>query len=78
MKDSLQYLVSSIVEKEKAVEISETEENGVLNFVIKVDLADMGRIIGKNGKVIKAIRNVMKIPAMKNNKKVFISLAQDL
>ncbi|EKD87072.1 MAG: RNA-binding protein [uncultured bacterium] len=78
MKDSLHYLVSSIVEKEKAVEISETEENGVLNFVIKVDLADMGRIIGKNGKVIKAIRNVMKIPAMKNNKKVFISLAQDL
>ncbi len=78
MKDSLHYLVSSIVENEKAVEISETEENGVLNFVIKVDSADMGRIIGKNGKVIKAIRNVMKIPAMKNNKKVFISLAQDL
>lgn len=78
MKDALHYLVTSIVEIEKEVEISETEENGVLNFVIKVDSQDMGRIIGKNGKVIKAIRNVMKIPAMKNNKKVFISLAQDL
>ncbi|KKP80947.1 MAG: hypothetical protein UR81_C0011G0007 [Candidatus Levybacteria bacterium GW2011_GWB1_35_5] len=78
MKDALHYLVTSIVENEKEVEISETEENGVLNFVIKVDSQDMGRIIGKNGKVIKAIRNVMKIPAMKNNKKVFISLAQDL
>ncbi len=78
MKDALHYLVASIVENEKEVEISETEENGVLNFVIKVDSQDMGRIIGKNGKVIKAIRNVMKIPAMKNNKKVFISLAQDL
>ncbi|MEK7551581.1 MAG: KH domain-containing protein [Patescibacteria group bacterium] len=78
MKDALHYLVSSIVEKEEAVGITQTEENGVLNFVIKVDNEDMGRIIGKNGKVIKAIRNVMKIPAMKNNKKVFISLAQDL
>ena len=78
MKNTLHYLVTSIVENEKEVEISETEENGVLNFVIKVDSQDMGRIIGKNGKVIKAIRNVMKIPAMKNNKKVFISLAQDL
>ncbi len=78
MKDALHYLVTSIVENDEAVEISETEENGVLNFVIKVDTQDMGRIIGKNGKVIKAIRNVMKIPAMKNNKKVFISLAQDL
>lgn len=78
MKDALHYIVTSIVEKEEAVEITETEENGVLNFVIKVDPEEMGRIIGKNGKVIKAIRNVMKIPAMKNNKKVFISLAQDL
>lgn len=78
MKDALHYLVTSIVEKEEAVEITETEESGVLNFVIKVDSEEMGRIIGKNGKVIKAIRNVMKIPAMKNNKKVFISLAQDL
>lgn len=78
MKNALHYIVTSIVEKEEAVEITETEENGVLNFVIKVDSEEMGRIIGKNGKVIKAIRNVMKIPAMKNNKKVFISLAQDL
>lgn len=78
MKDALHYLVTSIVEKEEAVEITETEESGVLNFVIKVDSEEMGRIIGKNGKVIKAIRNAMKIPAMKNNKKVFISLAQDL
>ena len=78
MKNALHYIVTSIVEKEEAVEITETEENGVLNFVIKVDPEEMGRIIGKNGKVIKAIRNVMKIPAMKNNKKVFISLAQDL
>ncbi|MBI3984622.1 MAG: KH domain-containing protein [Candidatus Levybacteria bacterium] len=78
MKDTLNYIVSSIVEKETAVEISETEENGILNFVIKVDPTDMGRIIGKNGKVIKAIRNIMKIPAMKQNKKVFISLSENL
>ncbi len=78
MKDILNYIVSSIVEKEDGVEISETEENGILNFVIKVDPTDMGRIIGKNGKVIKAIRNIMKIPAMKQNKKVFISLSENL
>lgn len=78
MKDTLTYIVSSIVEKEKEVEVSESEAEGVLNFVIKVDKEDMGRLIGKNGKVIKAIRNVMKIPAMKNNKKVFVSIAENL
>lgn len=78
MKDTLSYIVTAIVEKEDAVEITETEEEGVINFVIKVAPEDMGRIIGKNGKVIKSIRNIMKIPAMKNNKKVFVSLAETL
>ncbi len=77
MKDILKYIVTAIVEKEDQVEISESEENGVINLVISVAPEEMGRIIGKNGKVIKAIRNIMKIPAMKNNKKVFVSLAEN-
>jgi predicted RNA-binding protein YlqC (UPF0109 family) len=76
MKDILNYIVTSIVEKDDQVEITETEEEGVVNLVIAVAKEDMGRIIGKNGKVIKSIRNIMKIPAMKNNKKVFVSLAE--
>ncbi len=76
MKDFLSYLITSIVEKEKEVEITESEESGVITFSIKVDPADMGRVIGKNGKVIKAIRNIMKIPAMKENKKVFVTLLE--
>lgn len=78
MKDLLTYIISSIVEKEDKVEVSEEEENGILNFNIKVDPSEMGRIIGKNGKVIKAIRNVMRIPAMKNNKKIYINLSENL
>lgn len=78
MKNTLDYLVTSIVEKSEDVEITQTEEDGVLNLTIKVAAEDMGRIIGKNGKVIKAIRNIMKIPAMKENKKVFVSLLENL
>lgn len=78
MKDTLNYLVTSIVEKTEEVEITATEEDGILNLTIKVAPEEMGRIIGKNGKVIKAIRNIMKIPAMKENKKVFVSLLENL
>lgn len=78
MKNTLNYLVTSIVEKSEDVEITETEVDGVLNLTIKVASEDMGRIIGKSGKVIKAIRNIMKIPAMKENKKVFVSLLENL
>lgn len=76
MKDTLTYIISSIVEKPEAVEIKEEEKDGVLNFIITVDKDDMGRVIGKQGKVIKSIRNVMKIPAIKNSKKIYISLSE--
>ena len=77
MKDTLLYIISKIVEKPEEVSISEEEKDGVLNFMVTVSKEDMGRIIGKSGKVIRSIRNVMKIPAMKENKKIFISLSEN-
>lgn len=78
MKDTLKYIVSSIVGKPEEVEIKEEEQDGVLNYIVTVSKEDMGRVIGKGGKVIKSIRNVMKIPAIKNNKKIYISLSENL
>lgn len=77
MKDTLFYIVSSIVDNPGKVEIVESEEEDRLNFNVSVAKEDMGKIIGKNGKVIKAIRTVMKIPAIKNNKRIFISLVEN-
>lgn len=76
MKDTLSKIVSAIVENPDKVKIDEEEKDGVINFFITVASEDMGRIIGKGGKVIKAIRNVMKIPAIKENKRIFISLSE--
>jgi uncharacterized protein len=76
MKKALEYIVSQIVEDPKKVEINEQEEQGIINFSITVAPSDMGRIIGKNGKVIRAIRNVIKISAIKQNKKINISLVE--
>ena len=76
MKDALTYIVSKIVEDPKQVEITEEENEGVINYTVKVANEDMGRIIVKNGKVIKAIRNVVKIPAIKQGKKIYISLSE--
>lgn len=75
MKDTLTYIVSSIVEKTDEVEVTEEENEGVVNFTVKVATEEMGKVIGKEGKVIKAIRNLMRIPAVLQNKKIYISLA---
>jgi predicted RNA-binding protein YlqC (UPF0109 family) len=77
MKKALDYIISSIVDNEKQVSITEEDADGVINFTITVAKEDMGKIIGKNGKVIKAIRNVVKIPAIKQNKKIYISLSEN-
>lgn len=76
MKKALEYIVSSIVETPEKVTVEEQEQDGIINFTIKVESSDMGKIIGKNGRIIRAIRNVMKIPAIKQNKKINVTLAE--
>lgn len=76
MKDTLTYIVSSIVDNADAVVIEETEEEGVINFSIHVAKEDVGKVIGKEGKIIRAIRNIMKIPAIKENKRIHVSVAE--
>ncbi len=77
MKKALDYIISNIVDEPKKVEITEEEKDGIINFTITVAKEDMGKVIGKNGKVIKAIRNVVKIPAIKQGKKIYITLAEE-
>lgn len=77
MKKALDFLIGSIVEHPDKIVVDEQEQSGIINFTITVDKEDMGKIIGKNGRVIKAIRNVMKIPAIKNGKKIYITLSEN-
>lgn len=76
MKKVLEYIVTQIVDDPQKVEINEQEDQGMINFTIKVAPSDMGKIIGKNGKVIRAIRNVVKISAIKQDKKINIALIE--
>lgn len=78
MKDALSYILASIVENKDKVQVIEELEDDIINFKITVDKEDMGRVIGKNGKIIRAIRNVLKIPAIKQNKKINILLEENL
>jgi uncharacterized protein len=76
MKDTLHFIVSAIVDNPDAVAIEEREEDGILNLIITVDPSDMGKVIGKEGKVIRSIRNIMKVKAMKADIRIKVSLAE--
>ena len=77
MKEVLEYILTSIVDDPKAVSVTEEiAEDGIINFTVTVAKEDMGKVIGKEGKVIRSIRNVMKVKAIKENKKINISLTE--
>ena len=76
MKDILEYLVKSLVDNPDAISIEEEEVDGVVTLTIKAATEDMGKLIGKGGKVIRGIRNLMKIPAMKQSKKVQVQISE--
>ena len=72
MKEILQSIISNLVDNKEAVEIKETEEGKTIKFEIKVAESDMGKVIGKQGRIAKSIRTVMKSVAGKEHKKISI------
>jgi len=74
MKELLEFIVKSLVENQEAVSITESQKDDAIVFKIKVDQSDMGRIIGKQGRIAKAIRTLAKAISTKENKKVFIDI----
>jgi hypothetical protein len=76
MKDFLKYLLSLIVNypDEVGIEENQASENSFV-YLIKANQEDIGKIIGKQGKIIAAIRNVAKVLAIKENKQIRIEIA---
>ncbi len=72
MKEALTFIVSSLVDHPEKVVVEMERVNDIDELTIYTDPEDTGKVIGKEGKVIRAIRNVMKIIAMKEDKKIFI------
>lgn len=78
MKDALEFIIKSIVTVPDDVKVEEKEEEGVTNYTVAVNTTDVGRIIGKEGKVIKAIRTIMRVIAIQRGVRVRVSVLSDI
>ncbi len=75
MKQILEYIISLIVQKPEDLKVTETKIDDLnIQYIISADKDDIGKIIGKQGKIIQAIRNISKIWAIKNNKQIRIDV----
>lgn len=77
MKDFLEYLAKNIVDNPDKVEVEEDNAAGYLTLTLSVDPTDMGKIIGREGRIIKALRELVKILAVKQNLRVNVLLKED-
>lgn len=77
MKDLLHYLLTQITDFPTDVKVEETTAvDGVITLTATVNSADMGRVIGKEGRVINAIRSLVKVKAIREGKRVQINLQE--
>lgn len=74
MKELLEFIVKSLVSCPEDVAIVEKTEGDILTLEIHVKECDMGKVIGKQGKIAKAIRSLMKAAAARKNVKVSVDI----
>ena len=72
MKEILEIMIKNLVEDKESVLIKEVAQDSEIKFEVRVNEKDMGRVIGKKGKIAQSIRTVMKAIAAKENKKTSI------
>ena len=74
MKDLLTYIAQNLVEHPQAVDVQETETDGNVVLELRVDPSDMGKEIGRQGRIAKEIRTLMRSVAQRQGKKVSVEI----
>lgn len=76
MKELVEILAKALVDSPDEVVVTEREDEKGTVIELKVASSDMGKVIGKQGRIAKSIRSVVKAAAFKENKKVIVEIIQ--
>jgi uncharacterized protein len=74
MTELLEFLVKALVEEPEKVVVEELEEDGDLVYEISVADGDLGRVIGKGGRIANAIRTIAKAAAVRLDRRVIVDI----
>ncbi|WP_313526062.1 KH domain-containing protein [Anaerotignum sp.] len=76
MKELLEVIAKNLVDQPEKVQVSETESERALVLELKVAPEDMGKVIGKQGRIAKAIRTLVKASGVHEDKKIIVEIIQ--
>ena len=74
MKELLTYIARSLVDNPDQVSVTEKESDGEIVFEVRAADGDMGKIIGRQGRIVKEIRVIMRAVAQRQGKKVSVEI----
>ena len=74
MQELVKYIAASLVDKPEAIDVREVENEDSIVIELRVDPDDMGKVIGKQGRIAKAVRTIVKAASAKSSKPVFVEI----
>jgi predicted RNA-binding protein YlqC (UPF0109 family) len=77
MKEAVEKIVKGLASNQDAVEISESGDGKTVRIEVRVDENDMGRLIGREGRTVKAVRSILFHAGQKHGKRYHLDLIED-
>lgn len=77
MKEFLEYVARSLVDNPDAVQVEVEEDEDEVSLVLNVDQADMGRVIGRDGRIANAIRSLLRVMGTRDGRHVELEIVTD-
>ena len=74
LKEILSYIVENLVETPSEISIQQVEQDDTITLQLKVAEADMGKVIGRQGRIAKEIRTILQASGLKEHKKVLVDI----
>lgn len=74
MRELVEILAKALVDDPEQVNVTQSEDDRTINISLRVAQEDMGKVIGKQGKIAKAIRTVVKAAAVKDGRRVNVDI----
>ncbi|MCI0520895.1 MAG: KH domain-containing protein [Chloroflexi bacterium] len=74
VKDLIEYIASSLVDDPTQVQVTQFQRGPTINLRLRVAKEDMGRVIGRGGRVANAMRNLLRVAAAQEGKRAFLDV----
>jgi predicted RNA-binding protein YlqC (UPF0109 family) len=76
MRETVELIVRALVDEQDAVDVRELDRNGTTRIEVRVAQADMGKVIGRQGRTVRALRSIVHAAGLKQRRRVVLDIVE--